>query len=139
MVGFSPSPVESPAMGEQITLSVDITDGSAVAGYQATVRFDPSALRYLESANGDYLPSGAYAVPALVTENRVVLAATSLTGNASGSGVLANVTFEVVAPKASTLTLSDVLLTDSTGMTSYARRCKWTHNGTDARNWRCER
>ena len=120
-VGFSPSPVESPAIGGQITLALRITDGIAVAGYQATIRFDASALHYLESTNGDYLPSGAYPVRALVTENRVTLAATSLSGNATGSGTLANVTFEVVAPKASQLTLSDVLLTDSSGMASYAR------------------
>ncbi len=120
-VGFSPSTVESPAIGDQITFALRITDGSDVAGYQATVRFDPSAIRYLESKNADYLPSGAYVVPALVTENRVVLAATSLGGNATGSGTLANITFEVVAPKASPLTLSDVLLTDSVGTISYAR------------------
>ena len=59
--------------------------------------------------------------PALVTENRVTLAATSLAGNGTGSGTLANLTFEVVAPKASKLTLSDVLLTDSAGVASYAR------------------
>ena len=121
MIGFAPSPVRSLGIGGRITLALRITDGSAVAGYQATIRFDASALRYLESTNGDYLPSGAYAVPALVTENRVTLAATSLAGNATGSGTLANVTFEVVAPKASKLTLSDVLLTDSSGMASYAR------------------
>ena len=120
-VSFSPSPVEAPAIGEQLTFSVNIAAGEAVAGYQATVRFDPATLRYLESTNGDYLQSAAYAVPALVTENSVTLAATSFTGEATGSGTLANVTFEVIAPKASMLTLSDVLLTDSDGRVSYAR------------------
>ena len=120
-VSFSPSPVESPAIGEQLTFSVSIADGSAVAGYQLTVRFDPAALRYLESTNGDYLPSEAFAIPVLTTENRVTFAATSLTGEASGSGTLATLTFEVIAPKASMLTLSGLLLTDSTGRISYAR------------------
>ena len=120
-VSFSPSPVQSPAIGEQLTFSLSIADGSTVAGYQATVRFDPSALRFLESTNGDYLPSDAYVIPALIAENTVTLAATSLGREANGSGTLTNVTFEVVTPKTSTLILSDVRLTDSTGRISYAR------------------
>ena len=120
-VSFSPSPIQSPAIGEQLTFSLSIADGSTVAGYQATVRFDPSALRFLESTNGDYLPSDAYVIPALISENSVTLAATSLGGEADGSGTLTNLTFEVVTPKASTLILSDVRLTDSAGRVSYAR------------------
>ena len=119
-VRFSPSPVQSPAIGEQLTFSLSIVDGSTVAGYQATVQFDTSALRFLESTNGDYLPSDAYAIPALIAENKVTLAATSLGGEANGSGTLTNITFEVVTPKASTLTLSDVRFTDSAGRISYA-------------------
>ena len=120
-VSFSPSPVQSPAIGEQLTFALSIADGGAVSSYQATVRFDPSAVRFLDSTNSDYLLSDAYAVPALVAENRVTLAATSLAGETNGSGTLATVTFEVLAPKASTLTLSDVLLTDSAGRILYAR------------------
>ena len=120
-VGFSPSPVASPAIGEQLTFALTITDGGTVAGYQLTIRFDPATLRYLESTNGDYLLSDAFAIPVLDTEDRVTLAATSLAGEASGSGTLATVTFQVIAPKASMLTLSDVLLTDGAGRISYAR------------------
>ena len=40
--------------------SLNIADGENVAGYQATVTFDISALRYVSSANGDYLPAGAF-------------------------------------------------------------------------------
>ena len=43
------------------------------------------------------------------------LAATSLSGESNGDGTLATVTFEVIAVKASTLTLSDVVLSDSAG------------------------
>ena len=120
-VSFSPSPVQSPAIGDQLTFSLSITDGGAVSGYQATVQFDPSAVRFVQSTNGDYLLSDAYTMPALVTENRVTLAAASLSGETSGSGTLANLTFEVVAPTASTLTLVDVLLTNSAGRISYVR------------------
>ena len=111
----SPATVSSPAIGEQLTLSLTITDGQKVAGYQATVGFDTSALRYVESANGDYLPTGAFFVPPVVSGNQVTLAATSLSGASNGDGTLAALTFEVIAVKASALTLSDVVLSDSAG------------------------
>ena len=48
----------------------------------------------------------------------MTLAATSLAGVSNGDGTLATITFEVVAVKDSTLTLSDVLLTNSAGQSS---------------------
>ena len=110
---FLPSPVQSPAVGEQLTLSINIADGENVAAYQATVQFDDSALRYISSANGDYLPDGAFPLPAEASGNTVTLAAVSLTGESAGDGTLATITFEVIAVKESTLTLSGVLLSDS--------------------------
>ena len=117
VVSISPSPVISPTIGEQLTLNLNIAAGEAVAGYQITVQFDPTALRYVESSNSDYLPTGAFFIPPLVNGNRVKLASTALTGVSNGDGTLATLTFEVVAAKASTLTLSDVLLSDSEGDT----------------------
>ena len=114
-VRVSPATLPSPAIGEQLTLSLDIADGENVAGYQVTIGFDTSALHYVESANGDYLPAGAFVVPPVVSGNRVVLAATSLSGASNGDGTLATLTFEVIAVKGSTLTLSDVVLSDSGG------------------------
>ena len=113
-----PSPVASPAVGRQLTLSLNIAGGEDVAGYQATVQFDTTALRYISGANGDYLPAGAFFVPPVVEGNRVKLAATSLSGESSGAGTLATFTFEVIAVKASTLTLSDALFTDKAGETA---------------------
>ena len=115
---FALPSVQSPDIGEQLTLALNIAEGENVGGYQATVQFDPTALRYVESANGDYLPAGAFAVPAVVTQNAVTLAATALAGVSNGDGTLAALTFEVVAVKASTLTLSDVILSDSAGVGS---------------------
>ena len=114
-VSITPSPVSSPAIGEQLTLSLTIANGEKVAGYQATVQFDTSALRYVESTNGDYLPTGAFFVPPVVSGNKVTLAATSLSGESNGDGTLATLTFEVIAVKASTLSLSEVILSDSVG------------------------
>ena len=110
---FLPSPAPSPAIGEQLTLSLNIADGENVAGYQATVQFDGTALRYVSSAIGDYLPAGAFPLPAEASGNTVTLAAVSLTGESAGDGTLSTITFEVIAVKESTLTLSGVLLSDS--------------------------
>ena len=77
-VSVSPSEVPSPAIGEQLTLSLNIADGENVAGYQGTVQFDTSALRYVESANGDFLPAGAFFVPPVVAGNQVTLASSAI-------------------------------------------------------------
>ena len=116
-VSISPASVGSPAVGEQLELSLNITSGEAVAGYQATVQFDDTALRYVSGANGDFLPAGAFFVDPKVEGNLVKLNAASFAGDSNDDGTLATLTFEVIAVKASNVTLSDVLLTDSTGET----------------------
>ncbi len=117
-VSISPASVASPAVGDQLDLSLNITGGETVAGYQATVQFDSTVLRYVSGVNGDYLPTGAFFVQPKVEGNLVKLNAVSLAGESNGDGTLATLTFEVFAVKASTLTLADVLLTDSAGKTS---------------------
>ena len=117
VIRLSPSSVISPAIGERLTLNLNITAGEAVAGYQVTVQFDTTALRHVESSNGDYLPTGAFFVPPTIDGNHVKLASTSLTGVSNGDGTLATLTFQVIAAKASDLTLVDVLLADSEGDT----------------------
>ena len=95
---------------------LNITGGESVAGYQATVQFDTTALRYVSSVNGDFLPAGAFFVQPVVEGNLVELNAASLAGESNGDGTRATLTFEVIAAKASALTLSDVLLTDNAGI-----------------------
>ena len=115
-LSISPSSIASAAIGQQLEFTLDIVDGEAVAGYQATVQFDTTALRYVSSSNGDFLPAGAFFVEPVVEGNLVKLNAASLTGETNGDGTLAKLTFKVIAVKASTLTLSDVLLTDNEGI-----------------------
>ena len=116
-VSISSASVGSPAVGEQIEFTINIANGEAVAGYQATLQFDDTALRYASSTNGDYLPAGAFFVGPKVEGNLIKLNAASLAGESNGDGTLATLTFEVVAVKASALTLSDVLLSSSAGET----------------------
>ena len=119
-VYFPSSPVQSPTLGELLTFPLDITNGEDVAGYQATVQFDPTALRYVSSADGDYLRNPFFGKP-LVAEDRVTLKAVSFAGESHGNGTLATLTFEVIAVKEATLTLSEVILTNWDVELSYPR------------------
>ena len=113
-----PSSLISPVVGENVVINIDISRVENVAGYQTTVSYDNTALRYIKSANGDYLPIGAFFVPPVVEKNKVTLAATSLAGESGGDGTLATITFAVVAVKPSTVHLSNALLTDRSGVSS---------------------
>ncbi len=133
-VRLTPEPVMSPAIGEQFSINVSIVGGENVGGYQCSLVFDPTALRYVESANGDFLPSGAFFVPPVLSavwndngdyrpydgwddpeNNAVTLGATAFAGVSAGDGTLATVTFEVLDVKESVIDLFDIILTDSNG------------------------
>ena len=116
-VSLLPASVQSPNIGQQLKLSLKIANGENVAGYQATVQFDDTALRFVSGMNGDFLPADAFFVEPKVEGNLVKLNAASLAGESDGDGTLATLTFEVITAKASTLTLSDVLLSNRAGET----------------------
>jgi len=114
VVFVEPRQVVSPAVGEQLKVNLNIKGAADVLAYEVTVGFDPTVLRYVGSANADYLPIGAFEAPARTTQTSVTLTATSVSGPAVATdGTLATVTFEVVSAKASTITLSNVLVSDS--------------------------
>ena len=134
-VSISPVLVVSPAVGEELRFSLNIKDGENVAGYQATVSFDPSALDYVKSVNGDYLPADAFFADPVVRgvflgewleTGSVVIAANTRAGASNGDGTLATLTFEVEDFKPSMLTLSQLYLVDSDGKRWEAA----TQNGT---------
>ena len=114
-VGFEQT--EPLAVGEQVNVNIQIMDAQDVSGYELTVGFDPTALRYVEGMNADYLPANAFIIPPIITNEAVHLVATSKAGAASKSeGTLATLTFEVIEVKDSTIKLVDVILSDSAGM-----------------------
>ena len=119
-VSLAPSPVPSPSVGEKLTLSLNIENGEDVSGYQATINFDPATLRYVEGTAGDYLSEGVIFVPPVVEENGLTLGA-ALDGTGNGDGTLATVTFEVVAPKTSMVTLSEASLVAPNAERTYPR------------------
>ena len=118
IVSITPSRVDSPDVGEPLVLELRIANAEDVAGYQATVQFDPNALEYVESANGDFLPEGAIWINPAKTMDSVTLAAVAFDSATSRRGLLATLTFKVVAVKTSTLTLSEVILLESDGKPS---------------------
>ena len=111
-VSIDPATIESPAAGEQLTLSINITGGVNVAGYQVTVTFDSTALSNVSIANGDYLPTGAFVAPLPSTDTSVGLGATAIGATSDGDGTLATVTFTVVEAKDSAVGLTNVLISD---------------------------
>ena len=127
-VSIAPASVVSPDVGEELTFSLNIKGGENVAGYQATVLFDDS-LRYVNSANGDYLPADAFFADPIVDytyqegfsgesirgAGSVTITASTLAGAANGDGTLATLTFRVVNFKPSILTLSQVYIVDAAG------------------------
>ncbi len=113
-VSISPSSLVCPDIGETLTFSLNIKGGENIVGYQATISFNPTALRPVNITNGDYLPMD----PFFMDKNfyrEVRLAATTLAEASNGDGTLATLTFEVEDFKPSTLTLSEVYLVDADG------------------------
>ncbi|MXZ01559.1 T9SS type A sorting domain-containing protein [Candidatus Poribacteria bacterium] len=113
-LSISPASVPSPAVGEQLTFNLNIKGGENVAGYQATVLYDPTALYPVDITNGDYLPEN----PFFLLSNyygKARITASTLAEATNGDGTLAILTFEVEDFKASTLTLSEVYLVDADG------------------------
>ena len=115
-VSLSPAPSESPRVGEQLMLNLNVAGGENITGYQATVQFDETALRYVSSDNADYLLPDTYTATPIVKGNTVTIAATSLAGETNGDGILATLTFDVISEEVSTVTLTEVLFSDSEGM-----------------------
>ena len=114
IVSVSPAQITSPAVGAQLQVSINIAQVANVTGYDFTLAFDSTALQHVESSNADYLPAGAFPIPVTVSGNKISLGAVSTAGPAlASSGTLATITFEVIAAKASTLTLQDVVFTDN--------------------------
>lgn len=123
-VSVTPAIVPSPAIGEPLTLALKIADGQNVSGYKITVEFDPTALQYVESANGDYFPTGALFVQPIVRGNQITLISIAVGGKGNGDGTLATLTFSVVALKASAITLSEVSLNQPPSIADSTPRIK---------------
>jgi len=130
VVSVQPGTLHAPAVGKSLTLHVAITGGETVAGYQFRVAYDPKALRYVTATNSDYLPSETFAMP-LSEADSVRMVAATLKGAplSDGDGVLATLTFEVLALGPSGVNLTEVILSDATAT---ALGVRWSDTRLDS-------
>ena len=115
-VRITPASITSPDFGEQFTISIDITNAENVAGYQVTLQFDAEAVRYISWEQGTYLEGELYDIPATIGTDAISLASTAHAASGAAEGTLLRITFEVVSIKASTLSLTEVVLASGSGI-----------------------
>ena len=115
VVSIVPASLESPGVGEQFSITVDIANAQNVAGYQVSLQFDSEALQYISWEQGTYLLGDIFTVPVIIGTDEITLASTVQTAADAAQGPLLKITFEVVAVKASTLSLSEVILSSGIG------------------------
>merc|ERR1711900_84403 len=88
--------------------------GKNIAGFQFTLTYDETALKFVEVKLKDYLPAGAFAVPAKVDPGSVLYGAAAIGATAAkAAGTLATLTFKVVAKKDSAIGFSSAKLSDA--------------------------
>ena len=115
VVSIVSASIESPNVGEQFSITVDVANAQNVAGYQVSLQFDPDALQYISWEQGTYLPGATFAIPDIIGTDEITLGATSGVAADAPQGILLTITFEVLAVKASTLSLSEVILSSPIG------------------------
>ncbi len=115
VVSIAPNIVESPAIGEKVKLNIDIAGAKDISGYQVTVDYDTTALRYVSSEKGDYLINDADFETKDVYPNRLKLISNSSDAVSKETGTFASVTFEVIAVRPSVISLTRVRLEKGDG------------------------
>lgn len=115
VLSISPTSVVSPEIGQQLGFKVQIAGAEKVAAFQFTLQYDAAALRYISATNGKFLPDDAIFLKPVLDKGQITLTSTALTGEVSGDGPLATVTFAVVDTKNSTVSLHNASISDREG------------------------
>ena len=108
-VNITPSTVESPAIGQQFNIDINIVGGQDVRGYKIIVEYDRNSLSYVSHAHDDYLSDKVYKGPIIRKLGSVSFSNVSTADAGSGDGTLATITFKVLARRASTISLTTIL------------------------------
>ena len=112
---------ESPAVGESLSVNINISGGAGVKGYGLDVLFDPTALSFVGVQVGDFLPGAIIPAPPTAANigtdpntglATLSIAAVSFSGEGSDTGTVLTLTFEVVEVKDSSLQLANVQIPD---------------------------
>lgn len=100
---ITPYPIVSPAIGEKFTISIETDKGNVST---IILSFYNKALRYVETTNGDLLPSSATIEAKLLptTFNRIQLKFPYV----QGKGTIVKITFEVIDVRESDIKFFDV-------------------------------
>ena len=125
VLSIDPASIESPMVGEQFDINIDITGGANVGAYSFDLIYDSSALLLVEVKDGGYLKTGllppfvAGPVPAAAeADGQVTMAATAIQADGSdGDGTLATARFEVIEVKDSSISLESVSIAEPDGTT----------------------
>ena len=116
----------NPPVGYQIEVSINIANGSNVAGYDFRLTFNSTVLEFIRIENADYLPGepfstaedfrpdGTYVPEIERGEGSVRFAAVTLTGTAEGDGTLAVAKFKILAETETMIELEDVVIGNRT-------------------------
>ncbi len=100
-------------IGDSVDVLLKIQNGSDIAGFQVTLGFDGSVLRYLEVLKGDYILEGDEFAREIDGENQVTLAATGFPQVMDEDGVLAVIKFEITGFKPYGWVLSDLIMSEA--------------------------
>ena len=123
----------SPTVGDEVEISINIAGGANVAGYDFRLTFSPTGLEFINIADAnylgndertlpfsptelesvtdpDYLVSDVYTISPVVGDGSVRFAAFALTGTGEGDGTLAVARFKVLAETETTVGLERVVI-----------------------------
>ncbi|RKU28714.1 hypothetical protein C6497_08110 [Candidatus Poribacteria bacterium] len=110
-VKISPSSLESPPVGDLLTITVDIEDGFNVGGYEGILNYDTTALQFVSLEHGTFLTGNVFPVATKVENGQISFAQISTDTIAKEHiGTLVTITFEVINATATELILSDVII-----------------------------
>lgn len=102
--------------GDIFTLDVTVTDITDLGSFVFDLKFDPSILSVSSIHEGSFLPGAGFTTfnPGTFGSGEVgLISGDLLFGGASGSGVLASITFDALAVGTSSIILASAVLEDS--------------------------
>ena len=108
-INITPTIVESPPIGQQFKIDINIVGGQDVRGYEIIVEYDRNSLSYVSHAHGDYLSDKVYRGPIVRKLGSVSFSNVSTVEAGEGDGTVATITFKVISRSASTMSLSAIL------------------------------
>ena len=121
---------DNPAIGDTIEVFINIAGASNVIGYGFKLKFEPTALEFIDAEYTDYLPAGAWASDPIVENGSVTLVSTVTAALAEGDGTLALVRFRVLTDTETTVGFETAYLVGSTGRTAITLTTGATINST---------